>query len=56
LTFKQRLRELRLFGLAKRRLKGDLITAYNYLKHSYKGDDAKLFTAVSDERVSGNEH
>lgn len=56
MTYKERLRELGLFGLAKRRLKDDPITAYNYLKHSYKDDEAKLFQAVSGERASGNEY
>ena len=52
--YKDRLRELGLFSLEKRRLQGEIITAFQDLKGAYKQEGSQLFERVDNSRTRGN--
>ncbi|KFQ66567.1 hypothetical protein N334_10285, partial [Pelecanus crispus] len=53
-SYEDRLRQLALFSLEKRRLWGDLIVAFQYLKGAYKKAGEGLFTRACSDRTRGN--
>ncbi|KFZ63195.1 hypothetical protein N321_13438, partial [Antrostomus carolinensis] len=54
LSYEDRLRELGLVSLEKRRLRGDLIVAFQYLKGAYKKAGEGLFIRTTNDKTRGN--
>ena len=53
-SYEERLTEMGLFSLEKRRLQDDLIVAFQYLKQHYRKEGDRLFSRICGDRTRGN--
>jgi len=54
LSYEERLRELGLLSTEKRRLRGGLMAAFQYLKGAYRKDGDNIFSRVCCDRTKSN--